>query len=799
MKHRKTVFTLHAVVKGRARFRVEGLKRNLLLKQILETELENLGTIEKVSANPLTGSILVLYSVRSSLTSIERSIIAVMEQFRDFEKEPETTQASLESWHALSSGEVIDKLKTSGVLGLSNKQASIRLKTTGLNLIVRPELRSGFKLFISQLTNLPVMLLTGSAVLSVMLGGVTEAVVILFVVAANATIGYLMEAASEKTIQMLGSSEPGDVMVRRQGKFCKIKSKKLVPGDILLLTPGTHVPADARVIESESFSVDESALTGESTPVMKTTEAVEAHTLFAERGCMIYRGTLATEGRALAVVIATGRMTELGRIQSTMQDVSSSQTPLQYQMEKLGGQLVSYSGLIGGVVFLTGMLHGRGIIEMLSVSVSLVVAVIPEGLPTVATTTLTQTARRMKKKNTIVRRLDAVETLGATQIICLDKTGTLTSNHMTVVQLFFDGEKTEILEAPLDSLQSQSFRKLLEVAALCSEANIESLDGSPTEVALLELGSSSGLDIACLRKQYPADQTEYRSNGRNFMVTQHPTEKGRLVCVKGNPDEVLELCSRVLHHGKIKRLSKKDRLEILSQNHNMGGEALRVLGFAYLDAEPARKSVDTDRDLIWLGLSAMMDVPRKGIPELLATFHRAGIRTNMITGDQTSTATAIAKRLGIAGDEELKVADWSQLKDLDLEELKIIASQTHVFARVGPSDKLRIVQALKETGKTVAMVGDGVNDAPALKAADIGIAMGLNGNEVAREVADIVLLDDNLENLALAIELGRNAQIAMKKSVMYLLTTNLSETLLMTGVIAAGFNQALNPMQLLWI
>ncbi len=794
------VFPIHTAVSGRARYKVDGLKYDQALKQFLESQLKCCGEIAHTSASTITGTLLVYFSSDTSSGHIKNAIAELVFLFRTLPPNSDQLISESERWHARTIEDTALRLGTSIEKGLSVRQSDVRFRLHGPNILLEVARRGKAEILGAQFKTLPVALLSASAALSLFTGGLTEAAVILAVVFANAYIGYAMEMSSENTIRSLATIGPTDALVIRGGKPKKIGIEKIVPGDLIILTPGMYVPADARLVHVEDLTVDESTLTGESALIVKKADALDSASIaLGDRVNMLYRGTVITGGKGIAIVVATGKQTEIGKIQSLVADTRPSETPLQKQMERLSEQLISLSGLVGGGLLVAGLLRGYKFWEMLNISISLVIAAVPEGLPTVATTTLTQCARRMRKRNVVVRKLDAIETLGSAEIVCLDKTGTLTMNHMTAVAIFSGMQRHS---APLAPAKIPELSRFLETMSLCNDTEIKTngknephLNGSSTEVALIELALQSGLDVCALQRAFPLQKTRHRANGRNFMVTEHSMENGSVLeAIKGNPSEVLALCNSHLVNGKEVRLTAAARKKIEDENTRMAGDALRVLGVAYSEQSRAKK-----QSTVFLGLVGLADVAREGIADFIAALQRCGIKTVMITGDQAATAYAMARALGISGQEPLEVFDATQLASLTSGDVTKIAEKTHVFARVSPSDKLQIVQALKAGGKTVAMVGDGVNDAPALRGADVGIAMGKKGTDVAREVASVVLLDDRLESLVPAIELGRATNDAIRKSVTYLLTTNLSETLLMSGAVISGLGQPLNPIQLLWI
>ncbi|MDJ0692236.1 MAG: HAD-IC family P-type ATPase [Xenococcaceae cyanobacterium MO_188.B32] len=597
----------------------------------------------------------------------------------------------------------------------------------------------------------------------------------------------------------------------RARKITKINSQEIVIGDILVLKPGSYVVADARLIEAERLTVDESALTGESIPVLKTAQTLTGRDVpLAERANMVYRGTLVTGGQGLAVVVATGQLTEMGRIQTLVGETSVPQTPMEKQLDRAGSQLVLLSSGVCGLVFTLGLIRGYGVVQMLKTSISLAVAAVPEGLPTVATTTLALGIGKMRRHNVLIRRLDAIEALGSVQTICLDKTGTLTANRMTVVELYTDYQRIEVTDGqflragkPLNPYEYDELLKLIHVSILCNESKVDNhhdgkyvVNGSATENALMQMALAAGIDVLELQRKYPRVEINHRSQERNFMRTVHIVhESQQLISVKGNPTEVLELCCCQLKNGRQIPLTDTDKQAIEVENERMAGKALRVLGAAYGHSN----DIECSESLIWLGLVGMADPIRHGVKDLMGSFHQAGIKTVMITGDQSPTAYAIGKELNLSQGEPLEILDSTHFANLDAKVMKGLCDRIQVFARISPVHKLQIVQALQEAGKIVGMTGDGINDAPALKAAEVGIAMGHAGTDAAREVADVILEDDRLETMIIAVSQGRTIYNNIRKSVHFLLSTNLSEIMVMLLANGVGMGQPLNAMQLLWL
>lgn len=852
------VQVVHEAGSGRVRLRVAGLYRSERFKSELENTLIRRNGVEKVSANVLTGNLLLEFD----LTAARERILAEVEnlamrhsggrslaparqgkpkqapkasrpeapaepaaepkaQRNWFPKKsrphPETAprsplHPSSQPWHVLAAQETLQLLET-GENGLSCTEAARRLHVYGPNRLAEHKRRSPIETFAGQLANAPMAMLGVSAAVSLATGGVIDAAVIVSTILLNSVIGYLTESASERTINSLGSMTPTHARVIRDGKARDIPVDEVVIGDLLLLSPGTYISADARLLTSSRLSVDESALTGESLPVGKRWDApAQVDTPLADRKNMLHMGTLVTGGSARAVVVGTGNGTEIGLIQSLVGNVEPPDTLLQRQLDDMGKQLAIVTGGLCVAVAGIGLARGYGMLQMVNSAISLAVAAIPEGLPAVATTTLAIGIRNMHREKVLIRQLPAVESLGSVRVICLDKTGTLTLNRMKVVNLQTDGHLMDLAGGrflrsgkALEPATRGELVRLLETVCLCSEVKLvgtgprPQLNGSPTECALIEAALDAGVEPSALRNRHPLLKTVYRAEKRPYMVTVHETPDGRrMYAVKGSPAEVLRLCDWRQTGGEITPLDEAIRDDIFGGNERMAGDALRVLGVAYALADAAGEIGPVPR-LIWLGLIGMEDSIRPGVDQLMHDFHKAGVRTVMITGDQSATAYSVGSRLNLSEDGPLEIIDSSSLDKLDPEILRGVIHDTSIFARVSPAHKLKIVQALQEAGHVVAMTGDGINDGPALKAADIGVAMGGQGTDVARSVADVVLEDDNLQTMIAAIRQGRTIYSNIRKSLRFLLATNLSEIELMVGTMAIGWGEALNPLQLLWI
>jgi len=764
------VTPVHGGIPGRSRLRVVGLRRSPELQMRLEYGLRSFAPVHAASANPATGNLLVQFDPATPLERIT-SRVAALARGDILPEEP--AESGPEPWHARSVAETAAAFGTSVTDGLSDADARERLAAAGANAIPQPPARSGLAMLLDQVRTMPVGLLAGAAVLSVATGGAVEAMAILGVVAANAAVGYVVESRTERTIRSLGEPADSTASVLREGIATEVPLEAVVPGDLILLRRGTVVPADARIVSAEDLTVSEAILTGESLPVAKSASiVVQPAAPLADRAGMVHRGSVVTGGGGIAIVVATGARTEMGRIQHLVGEAAAPQTPMQRQLDGLGRQLVGLSLGVGAVVFGVGLLRGVGMLLMLRSSVSLAVAALPEGLPAIATTTLAFGVEEMRRHDVLVRRLDAVETLASVRVVCFDKTGTLTLNRMSVAAFACgdhgrsfrrDGVEDAFRDGKgngADPASDPELVRLLEIGALCSEARIEdrpdggepSLDGSATETALLHLAYELGLDAAALRRAHPRLSIRQRSETYRFMVTTHSTADAageRLVAVKGSPLEVLGLCRHRLQGGEIRTLTDTDRAAIERANTAMADEALRVLGFAFtlVDADKEGGEAFPPEGLVWVGLAGLADPVRPGIGRLMAQLHGAGIHTVMMTGDQVPTARAVARQLGLNGSSGIEVLDIADFQGLPPDNLAEAALRSHVFARVSPAQKLEVIRALQRSGVVVAMVGDGINDSPALKAADVGIAMGRDGTDAARDVADIVLRTDDLAAL----------------------------------------------------
>ena len=845
---------IHTAVPGRARFRVPGLTGSNGIREHFQKALSQRLEIRDASASSVTGTVLVHFDPAADLASIQESIESALKEISSLTPKPAAhehlelskkaaptsspdkrstpdvpprksvreklrhlslshEEQTAHSWHACSTKEALALLDCSMARGLTASTAAERLKKYGSNTLPESSTRSKWSVFAGQFMSLPVALLGAAAGLSLVTGGLIDAIVIMGVVVGNAVIGYVTESESERTIQSLKKAVHPVARIKRDGEVVKVPADAIAVGDLIVLRSGDYVPADARVLEANQLSIDESALTGESVPVVKETGPLQLKNVpLAERKNMVYMGTLVLGGRGLAVVVATGRFTEMGQIQTLLQETTAPETPIERQLSEIGDHLVLLSGAICGVVFGMGLVRGFGLMYMARSAIALAAAAVPEGLPAAATTTFALAVRGMKEHHVIIRHLQAAETLGAVQVVCFDKTGTITRNKMSVLAICsghcdikVSGNNFNMGEESLNPFEDKTLLRLLQVATLCNETEIDEdaekeecyrLRGTPTEKAILQVAIRAGIDAIKLRKDHPTLKVKYRAENRLYMSTLHNSPDGKkLLAVKGSPATVLDLCTHWHCNGDTLPLNENDRRIIQMENERMAGRALRVLGVAY--AHPEEDS--PVENLTWLGLLGMADPVREGVKDLIQVFHKAGIETIMITGDQSPTAYAVAKHLDLSAGKPMVIMDSSELDSLGHEMLEALASKAHAYSRVSPSHKLKIVEALQMAGRVVAMTGDGINDGPALKAADIGIAMGHSGTDVAREVADVVLERDNLDTLVIALADGRAIHTNIRKSVHFFLATNFSEIMVMTAAMAFGFGAPLSAMQLLWI
>ncbi|QPM68759.1 calcium-translocating P-type ATPase, SERCA-type [Atribacter laminatus] len=705
------------------------------------------------------------------------------------------------NWHTLTSQAVIQQLKTDFEKGIGTEEAQKRLIDNGRNALPTGKRKTILGMFIDQFKDFLILILVAAAVISGLLGETTDATVIIVILIINAVLGVSQERKASKALDALKKMSVPECDVIRDGSLQKISSEELVPGDIILLHEGDYIPADLRLIEAYNLRVDEASLTGESVPVEKVIEPVADDLPIADRINMAYSGTIVAYGRAKGVVTETGLNREIGKIAQLLEKEEEVITPLQKRLAGLGKLLGYLTLIVCGVVFVVGIIRGEQTFDMFMTAVSLAVAAIPEGLPAIVTIVLALGVTRMSQRNAIIRKLPAVETLGSATVICTDKTGTLTQNQMTVQEVFQmnDEEKEAQVQAFLPS------EVLIKIGVLCNDSSIAKDNGKvqrfgdPTELALVELAEKNGYSAEKIRQDFPRlDEVPFDSK-RKMMSTLHEFNGKKRILVKGAPDVLINRCSSYQEGDQKHPLGEEEKQLILSTIEEMAGKALRVLAFAEKEMPDKKKiSQEDEVDLNFYGLVGMIDPPRPEVRQALEEANSAGIETIMITGDNLLTAKTIAQDLGLlqSGDEAIT---GQEMEKLSQETLMEKIKQLRVFARVWPEQKLNIVEALQKNHEVVAMTGDGVNDAPALKKADIGVAMGITGTDVAKEVADVVLMDDNFATIVKAIEEGRVIFDNIRKFVMYLLACNIGEIFAIFIPILIGLHRPLVPVQILLI
>lgn len=713
--------------------------------------------------------------------------------------------------HSLPASAVAVSLAVNPAAGLTSLEVAERRRRYGSNSIQSIRPRPAWRLLIDQLANVVIALLAAAALVAWATSDVIEATAIVVVLLINALVGFITEWQAGRALDALRRQTRMTTRVRRDGIEITVDAEDLVPGDIIVLNAGDRIPADARLLESYCLQTEESALTGESTPVDKAIEEVPPKAPLSERRPMVYLGTAIVAGRGVGIVVGTGARTELGRVGRLVATALKERSPLEIRLTQLGHRLVYIVLAIAFVVMVAGWLRGDGLWTMVEVGISLAVAAVPEGLPAVTTLTLALGVLRMAKQKAIMRRLSAVETLGSTTVICADKTGTLTENCMTVREYHLaDGRRIEVDDGECSAAGDTLLQQALRIGVLCNEAVLRAEGkeesttlGDPTETALLVVADALVLNVSQERAMHPklAEQPFHASTKR--MTTLHRRINGQhFAALKGAPAIVLEVCSHYTDAAdSIRPLDAAARARFIAANEQMADRALRVLALAvkHFAAEVDHFS---DEDLAtgytFLGLVGMIDPPRPGVAGAIRSARAAGIRTVMLTGDQLNTGRAIARELGL-GTGEPHAVQAHHLVDMDQGHLAELARTTDVFARVTPEDKLRIVEALQQADEVVAVTGDGVNDAPALKRANIGIAMGKRGTEVAKEAADVVLADDNFETIVRAIEGGRTIYSNITKFVHMMFSHNLGEVLMIFTAIALGWPLPLLPLQILWM
>jgi len=726
------------------------------------------------------------------------------------------------NWHSKTTEIVFENLDTASQ-GLSKEEASSRLETYGENLLPEPKTRNSFIRFLNQFNNVLIYVLIVASVTTALLGHWVDASVIFGVVIINALIGFVQEGKAENALKAIRQMLSPNAIVMRDGHQATIKAEELVPGDIVLLQSGDKVAADLRLFQLKGLQIQEAALTGESVAVQKVIDPIAEESVIGDRHCMAFSGTLVTHGQGMGIVVATGAKTEIGHISKLVAEVETETTPLLRQIAQFGRWLTLIIAIISVATFAFGvLLRDYSMSEMFLAAVSLAVAAIPEGLPAIMTITLALGVQRMARRNAIIRKLPAVETLGAVSVICTDKTGTLTRNEMTVSKIATASDLFELSGTGYNPHGSISLEKhdisaaenpvlteMLQAALLCNDASLEPdennkkgqclVHGDPMEGALLVADLKAGLDIEAVTKQFPrTDLIPFESEHR-FMSTLHHSHAGEsFIYVKGAPERILEMSTS---QRSPKGEEPVDASYWLERVEEMAKQGLRVLAIAEKPAEQNKRSLtfdDVENGLTMLGLFGFIDPPREEAIKAIQDCSNAGIRVKMITGDYGATARAIAQQLKLENSED--VLTGQELEKISDEELRQSALDVDIYARVSPEHKLRLVQLLQEQGLIVAMTGDGVNDAPALKRADVGTAMGKNGTEAAKEAAQMVLADDNFASIAHAVEEGRTVYDNLKKSILFILPSSGGESLIILAAILFGFQHLpLTPVQILWV
>ena len=703
-------------------------------------------------------------------------------------------------WHSSSVEEVSKKLKTNINIGLSEEEAQKRFERYGPNNLKEKKKESIFVKFIKQFNDFMIITLIIAAIISAVVSKLNgeadyiDSIIIVAIVIFNAIMGLVQEQKAEKSLEALKKMSAPNAKVRRNGRVQEIDATMVVPGDIVILEAGNYVPADCRLINSYNLKIEESALTGETIPSLKdSSKILKENTAMGDLCNMVFATTIVVNGHGEAIVVETGMNTRVGKIAGMIIEDESPETPIQKKLAEVGKILAIACIIICVLIFVIGIFKKIPIIEMFMTSVGLAVAAIPEGLPAIVTIMLSIGVTKMAKKNSIIRKLPAVETLGSSSVICSDKTGTLTQNKMTV---------TEIRNC-FGRANSNERKFILELGTMCTDTTEERINGKlgfvgeATEVAISNAAMEEGVSKSFLYDEMKRINDIPFDSKRKMMTTIHKYGNGYRIITKGAPDVLLKRCSNCYSGGQIVPIfSKKD--DINEQNNQMAEKALRVIAVAYKDVEKLPEMQDVEKDLIFCGLIGMIDPPREGVKEAVRTCRRAGIKTVMITGDHLQTAKAIAKELGILKRGDLAI-DGETLERMSQHELEQNIMDYSVFARVSPEHKVRIVKAFQSTGAVVAMTGDGVNDAPALKNADIGIAMGKGGTDVAKNAADMILLDDNFVTIVEAVKQGRNIYDNIKKAIHFLISTNIGEIVTIFFGLVLGIKSPLLAIQLLWI
>ncbi|HFE9701617.1 TPA: calcium-transporting P-type ATPase, PMR1-type [Clostridium perfringens] len=703
-------------------------------------------------------------------------------------------------WYKKSKNEILQELDVDEKNGLSSTEALRRLEKYGKNKLETKKKKTLFKQFLSQLKDVMIYILIIAAIISAFLGEISDALIILLVIIINAVIGVIQESKAEKALDALKELSTPKALVKRDGSLKEILSEDIVPGDIVIIDAGRYIPGDLRLIDTANLKIEESAFTGESVPSEKDASFLPDKEIpIGDQNNMAFMSTLATYGRGVGVVVGTGMNTEIGKIAKMIEQEENDETPLQKKLSELGKILGFLAVGICILIFIISFFQGRDLLEMFLTSISLAVAAIPEGLPAIVAIVLALGVQRMVKKNAIIRKLPAVETLGSVSIICSDKTGTLTQNKMTVTTVYTNDSYIKESEFNLNDNES---KLLVDCMVLCNDATYseKSQTGDPTEIALLEYPFKLNILKEKLEKEFKRiDEIPFDSDRKLMTTVNLVDDKKARVFTKGALDSILSICNKISINGKLLDFTKEYKAKVLENSNIMSDKALRVLAFAYKDISKENIILDSlEKDLVFIGMVGMIDPPRLEVKDSIKLCKSAGITPVMITGDHKNTAFAIANELGIAEDISQAITghEIDKFKEEEFNE-KII--NYRVFARVSPEHKVKIVKAFKSHGNIVSMTGDGVNDAPSLKAADIGVAMGITGTDVSKGASDMILTDDNFSTIVSAVEEGRKIYLNIKKSIVFLLSCNLGEILTLFTAILLNWNSPLQPIHILWV
>ncbi|EGT0695948.1 calcium-transporting P-type ATPase, PMR1-type [Clostridium perfringens] len=703
-------------------------------------------------------------------------------------------------WYKKSKNEILQELDVDEKNGLSSTEALRRLEKYGKNKLETKKKKTLFKQFLSQLKDVMIYILIIAAIISAFLGEISDALIILLVIIINAVIGVIQESKAEKALDALKELSTPKALVKRDGSLKEILSEDIVPGDIVIIDAGRYIPGDLRLIDTANLKIEESAFTGESVPSEKDASFLPDKEIpIGDQNNMAFMSTLATYGRGVGVIVGTGMNTEIGKIAKMIEQEENDETPLQKKLSELGKILGFLAVGICILIFIISFFQGRDLLEMFLTSISLAVAAIPEGLPAIVAIVLALGVQRMVKKNAIIRKLPAVETLGSVSIICSDKTGTLTQNKMTVTTVYTNDSYIKESEFNLNDNES---KLLVDCMVLCNDATYseKSQTGDPTEIALLESPFKLNILKEKLEKEFKRiDEIPFDSDRKLMTTVNLVDDKKARVFTKGALDSILSICNKISINGKLLDFTKEYKAKVLENSNIMSDKALRVLAFAYKDISKENIVLDSlEKDLVFIGMVGMIDPPRLEVKDSIKLCKSAGITPVMITGDHKNTAFAIANELGIAEDISQAITghEIDKFKEEEFNE-KIV--NYRVFARVSPEHKVKIVKAFKSHGNIVSMTGDGVNDAPSLKAADIGVAMGITGTDVSKGASDMILTDDNFSTIVSAVEEGRKIYLNIKKSIVFLLSCNLGEILTLFTAILLNWNSPLQPIHILWV